>query len=117
MKPVILDEEEVAWVSGLIVRAYKAERKLMEKEVIIKNLEERVKKYMAKYPNGANGCTCLFDDDEKLITLCPFHKERESAERARCLKAVDDEPEGCPITMVCYVIDRTKKNIRKRIEG
>lgn len=31
-------------------------KELEKKDIIIKNLEERVKKYMAKYPNGGPYC-------------------------------------------------------------
>jgi hypothetical protein len=78
MRPVILSEEEVVWIAELRERLKIAEANLLKKDNLIKNLEERVKKYMAKYPNGANGCCCLFDDDNELISSCLHHKERES---------------------------------------
>lgn len=32
-----------------------------------------------KYPNGANGCCCLFDDDFKQIVWCDEHYGLKSA--------------------------------------
>jgi hypothetical protein len=48
---------------------------------------ERWKKAKAKYPNGAEGCCCLFDKDEKQINWCSVHAELRD-ERARCMNPI-----------------------------
>ena len=47
-------------------------------------MHERWKKATAKYPNGADGCCCLFDKDEKQINWCSVHAElRDERDRLR----------------------------------
>jgi len=36
---------------------------------------ERWKSAIAKYPNGADGCCCLFDDNENQVQWCTPHAE------------------------------------------
>ena len=38
-------------------------------------MHERWKKATAKYPNGAEGCCCLFDKDGNQINWCSVHAE------------------------------------------
>ena len=45
---------------------------------------ERWKKAKAKYPNGAEGCCCLFDEDNNQIDWCSVHAElRDERDRLR----------------------------------
>ena len=55
-----------------------------------KDLEEKVAKLESlllrfgskKYPNGANGCCCLFDDDDNQIQWCAPHADlRDKVEK------------------------------------
>jgi hypothetical protein len=50
----------------------------------VEDAMERWKKAKARYPNGAEGCCCLFDKDEKQINWCSVHAElRDERDRLR----------------------------------
>lgn len=56
---------------------------IAEKDALIKSLAERVHKYMAKYPNGASGCACLFDDNDVAISACSYHADKDRDNQAK----------------------------------
>ena len=58
-----------------LIELIQAQTELAQKNIVISGLTKRYKKVMAKYPNGAEGCCCLFDDDGNLIRSCGFHKD------------------------------------------
>ena len=51
---------------------------LLEKDLEIAALTKQLethKRLNVKYPNGANGCCCLFDDEENPISWCKPHAD------------------------------------------
>jgi predicted nuclease with TOPRIM domain len=69
---------------------------------------ERWKSATAKYPNGADGCCCLFDDNENQVQWCTPHAELRDENDA--LTAERDK-------LTARVKELEAENKRLQIEG
>ncbi len=69
-----IKELEDALVSQRMVNE-KLTEKNIELEDRLESTMERLKKAIAHYPNGADGCSCLFDRNNKQIKCCSMHAD------------------------------------------
>lgn len=65
------NEQNEKMQSEKILKEMKEENNKLRKQR--DRMTEYWKKSKAKYPNGANGCCCLFDNDQNQIAWCSIH--------------------------------------------
>jgi len=80
-----LTDEQKDTINSLTVRWGKAEKGIA---MLTKQLETH-KRLNAKYPHGANGCCCLFDDEENPISWCKPHADLRD-ENLRLVEQITD---------------------------